>query len=58
MKSHDKTNEEVICPVCSKQFKNARALQKHKKFVHTDEFKFNCSYCDKQFKRKKAVVVS
>ncbi|XP_018335334.1 endothelial zinc finger protein induced by tumor necrosis factor alpha isoform X25 [Agrilus planipennis] len=39
------------CNVCNKSFSSMRYLKKHY-LVHSQDRPFNCSYCDKNFKRK------
>ena len=40
-----------ICSICSKIFKNKRAVTTHKATVHSEK-KHACNVCDKKFKKK------
>ena len=42
-----------VCSICGKVAASPSALLNHKKYVHEEERKYKCSYCDKAFKRPK-----
>ncbi|XP_037810347.1 zinc finger protein 91-like [Lucilia sericata] len=42
-----------VCGVCGKVASSESALLNHKKYVHEEERKHKCTYCDKAFKRPK-----
>ena len=49
--SHTHTHLGEICSICSKIFKNKRAVTTHKATVHSEK-KHACNVCDKKFKKK------
>jgi Zinc finger, C2H2 type/C2H2-type zinc finger/Zinc-finger of C2H2 type len=40
-----------ICDICQKECPSIRALQGHKRYVHVKERSFQCTICEKSFKR-------
>ncbi|XP_065363155.1 zinc finger protein 729-like [Calliphora vicina] len=42
-----------VCGICGKVAASESALLNHKKYVHEEERKHKCTYCDKAFKRPK-----
>ncbi|XP_062537251.1 zinc finger protein 91-like isoform X2 [Armigeres subalbatus] len=41
----------ATCDICGKQVANEMSLASHKRFYHTEQPSFTCSYCGKQFRR-------
>ncbi|KAM7347938.1 uncharacterized protein ACRADG_007419 [Cochliomyia hominivorax] len=45
-----------VCSICGKVASSESALLNHKKYVHEEERKHKCTYCDKAFKRPKNLL--
>ncbi|WAR12621.1 ZFP26-like protein, partial [Mya arenaria] len=51
MRTH-KTIRDFICHLCQKGYKDKASLNKHVRFVHVGEKKFECDNCGNKFKSK------
>lgn len=54
---HDDPNSCYKCDLCDKISPNQRALKNHIAYVHTNDRKHQCNFCDKSFKRPKELKV-
>lgn len=49
---HCDPNEKHVCHICGKKSVNFLALQKHIRYNHETDKKYECTLCDKKFKQK------
>ena len=50
---HSSQNQSEMCVLCDATFTSTVSLKNHVKYVHSDERKYTCSYCNVKFKQKK-----
>lgn len=44
------------CNICWRYYKDSSKLRKHKRYVHSEQRKFECSHCGLKFKEKNTLV--
>ena len=50
---HSAHNHSEKCGICDATFTSTVSLRNHVKYVHSEERKYSCSYCNVNFKQKK-----
>ena len=51
MKIHEEETKDFFCKYCNKKSASREALRKHENYIHVLKATFNCTFCDKIFKR-------